>query len=312
MLRNSNEISKNILATLAYYDVFSYPMTSFEIWKYLIRSDYYEKESGGKAELKEILYELKREPLVRFIEEYNGFHFLKGRKEIIDERIKRGKISFAKTRRLRTVISLLRFVPFVRMVCVTGSLAMKTAGPRSDWDVMIAIDKGHIWMGRTLVTVILHLVGKRRYGKKIEDRVCLNHFVTADGLETAMKDLYTSSEYSFIFPVFGLDIFRKFQLENKWIGKIRPQYSPSEIGPCEMVNDSFFSKNIRMFLEKILGFAILEDILRSLEKKKIMSNPKTHQEGSFIRASDDALVFFPEMKGPREFDEFKKRIEELD
>ena len=32
-LRNSKEISKNILATVAYYDVFSYPLTSFEIWK---------------------------------------------------------------------------------------------------------------------------------------------------------------------------------------------------------------------------------------------------------------------------------------
>ncbi len=311
MLRNSKDISKNILATVAYYDVFSYPLTSFEIWKYLIRANYYEKGTGEKNDLQQVLLELKQEPLIRFIEEHNGFYFLKGRKELVGRRIESGKISFSKTRRLRAVIALLRYVPFVRMICITGSLAMKTARPKSDWDLLVVIEKGHIWMGRTLVTLVSHLIGKRRYGKKIHDRVCLNHFITTDSLEISMKDLYSASEYFFIRPVFGFEIFRKFQLKNRWIGNIKPQYMPSEIEPVSMVHDSFLSKNIRSVGEKILGFVALENVLRKLEKKKIMANPKTHQEGSFIRASDEALVFFPEIKGPKEFDEFKKRIDEL-
>lgn len=311
MLGNSKDISKNILATIAYYDVFSYPMTSFEIWKYLTRADYYEKGNGKKTELYQIVKELKQEPLVRFIEEYNGFYFLKGRRELVDRRIESAKISFSKARRLRMVISLLRFVPFVRMIGITGRLAMKTARPKSDWDLLTVIEAKHIWMGRTLVTLVSHFLGKRRYGKKIHDRVCLNYFITTDNLEISTKDLYSANEYFFIRPVFGLATFRKFQLKNRWISAIKPQYMLSEIEPVNMVHDNFFSEGIRSIGEKILGFAFLENILRTLEKKKIMKNPKTHREGSFIRASDEALVFLPEIKGPKIFDKFKKRIDEL-
>ncbi|HAV11278.1 MAG TPA: hypothetical protein DCX32_01915 [Candidatus Moranbacteria bacterium] len=310
-LRNSKEISKNILATVAYYDVFSYPLTSFEIWKYLMRSDYYEKSSHGEASLHQILHELKQDPLIRFVEEYNGFYFLKGKKDLVSKRIESVKISFSKAKRLRSVISLLRFVPFVRMVGITGRLAMKSARPKSDWDLLVVLGSGHIWMGRTLVTLVSHFIGKRRYGKKIQDRVCLNYFITDSSLEISTKDLYSANEYFFMQPVFGFEVFRKFQLQNRWISAIKPNYMPSEINPVNMVQDSFFSKSVRSVGEALLGASFLEDILRKLEKRKIMRNPKTHQEGSLIQASDEALVFLPELKGPKVFDEFKKKIEDL-
>ncbi len=311
MLQNSKEITRNILTTVIYYDVLSYPLTSFEIWRYLMCFDYCEEKIGGEVKIHQILHELKQEPLIRFIEEHNGFYFLKGRKELVDMRIENAKISFSKTKRLKTIISLLRFVPFVRMIGITGRLAMKNARPKSDWDLLIVLKSGKIWTGRTLVTFFSHFMGKRRYGNKIKDRVCLNYFITEDSLEISTKDLYSANEYFFIRPVFGFDVFKKFQLKNRWIKTIKPHYEPSEIEPVNMLCDSFFSKNIRSLGEKILDFSFLENFLGKIEKKKIMNNPKTHREGSFIQASDEALVFLPELKGPKIFDEFKKKIENI-
>lgn len=308
---DKKELSKNILATVAYYDVFSYPLTSFEIWKYLMRSDYFDEENSREIGLHQILHELKQEPLLRFVEELNGFYFLKGRSKIVSQRIGRSKLSFSKARRLKMVIGILKFVPFVRMIGVTGRLAMKNARPDSDWDLLIVLKEGHIWMGRTLVTLVSHFLGKRRYGKKIKDRVCLNYFVSEGSLEISTKDLYSANEYFFMYPVFGFEVFKKFQLKNRWISSIKPHYAPSELEPFGVVRDSFLARSTRNIGEYALGCKLFEDILRKIEKKKIMNNPKTKKKGGFIQASDEALVFLPELKGPKIFDRFKKRVESL-
>jgi len=311
MVVDSKEISKNILATIAYYDVFSYPLTIFEIWKYLMRSDYFEEGYSGGTDLSQIAKELKQEPLIRFIEEDNGFYFLKGRKELVAERIKNSKISFLKLKRLRFAIKILRFVPFVKMIGVTGRLAMKNAQNKSDWDVFIVLKKNRIWIGRTIVTLVAHLIGKRRHGKKIQNRICLNYFATEEGLEIPIKDLYSANEYFFLYPIFGFETFKKFQLKNKWIKNMKPHYYICEIEPSGIVEDSFFSRNFRKLGEKFFNFQFLENWLEKIEKKKIMKNPKTYQEGGMIRATNEALIFLPELKGPKVFDKFKEKIENL-
>jgi len=92
-----SDLSKNILATLAYYDVMDYPMTAFELWKQLFRvnkSDSEKKEQNKTAPtLLEVFDELKREKIGSLTEEYRGFYFLKGRKSLVEQRIKRNKIS---------------------------------------------------------------------------------------------------------------------------------------------------------------------------------------------------------------------------
>ncbi|KKQ79329.1 MAG: hypothetical protein UT03_C0061G0006, partial [Candidatus Moranbacteria bacterium GW2011_GWD2_38_7] len=52
-------------------------------------------------------------------------------------------------------------------------------------------------------------------------------------------------------------------------------------------------------------------ILRKIEKKRIMNNPKTHQEGSLVYANDDALVFLPIPHGPKIFEQFKEKVNQL-
>lgn len=308
---DQKELSKNVLATISYYDVFSYPLTAFEIWKYLMRSDYFEEGKPQGASIIQILHELKKDPLSRFVEEDKGFYFLKGRSGLVPERIRKAKLSFVKARRLKKIVAIIRFVPFVRMVGVTGRLAMKNARVRSDWDLLIVLKDGRIWIGRTLVTVMVHLLGKRRYGNRIKDRVCLNYFISDKHLEIFTKDLYSASEYFFMYPLFGFDVFRRFQLKNGWISSIKPNFMPTEVEPNGIISESRLSQIVRSFGEILFGWEWLERFLGRIERDKIMRNPKTRQKGGLIQASDEALVFLPELKGPKIFDEFKKRIENL-
>ena len=78
MFMNS-DLAKNILATIAYYDCLDYPLTSFEVWKYLIQitNNKEQKTDKGKGCLfSDIAGELDNGDIRRYIEECRGFYFL--------------------------------------------------------------------------------------------------------------------------------------------------------------------------------------------------------------------------------------------
>ncbi len=312
MEANYSKLQRYILATIAYYDGFDYPLTAFEIWKHLIRTDYAAGDNQPLTiTLAEVLGALEKDLMGKYLESARGFYFLKGRNELIETRIKHQKISAGKLKRLVKVVAWLRCVPFLRMIGATGGLAMKNAHRKSDWDLLLVIKAGHIWTGRTLVTLLTHFLGRRRHGKKVIDRVCLNYFVTEDSLEVMTKDLFSANEYLFLVPLFGEQVYQRFQIKNQWIRELKPTYALQEIAQLKMVEDTFFTKMIRGAGEFCLQGAWLEAGLKKIEKKKIAKNPKTHQEGSLVYAQDDALVFLPVPHGPVIFEKFKAKIEEL-
>lgn len=307
-----NGLKRNIIETIAYYNELDYPLTTFEIWKHLIDNENKDDKKKAPYNLLDIVKELENKDLYKYVEEFEGYYFIKGRKELVKKRLKKNKIAGAKLKKLIKYVWILRLVPFVRMIGVTGTLAMKNTVGGSDWDLLIVLKAGRIWIGRTLITGLTHILGKRRYGEKIKNRICLNYFLTDKSLEIRNKDLFSANEYLFILPVFDTGgIFRKFQLANRWIANYKPHYSIAEIINANAVLDSWFSKNLRKLGEIIFNIDWLEDKLRIWEEKKIKDNPKTRQEGSYIEASDKALIFLPDPQGPKVFEKYKKSVEGL-
>ncbi|GBE16915.1 hypothetical protein BMS3Abin15_00739 [bacterium BMS3Abin15] len=307
----SRALIDNILATVVYYDVLDYPPTSFEVWKYLINSDQEIIIDSQGYSLEETIAGLSEEEIEKFVEEHKGFYFLKGREGLVEKRISNSKIAVMKIKRLRWVVWFLRFIPFVRMIGITGRLAMKNTDIKSDWDLLIILEEGKIWTGRTLVTIVTHLLGKRRYGNKIKDRVCLNYFITSKSLEIATKDMFSAHEYFFMLPLFDTGTYKKFQLKNKWIKKFKPNYDLIEIDNLRILENTRLTKIIRKVGEVVFSPKILESWLSKWQKKKIMQNPKTRQIGSLVQASDKALIFLPEPQGPEVFEKFRKKMNNL-
>jgi hypothetical protein len=198
------------------------------------------------------------------------------------------------------------------MVALTGSLAMKNSDEDGDWDLLIVLRAGHIWTGRALLSMLLHLFGRRRHGTDVPDRACLNYWVTTDSLEIMTKDLFSSNEYFFIMPLFGFETFRRFQDSNGWIRRFRPQYAPVEVCPVGCARDSRPAKFVRDAGEILLSDRALERRCAAWQRKKIAANPLTHAPGSLIVATDAALVFLPEPQGPKVFEFFRKRLGDIE
>jgi hypothetical protein len=298
-------LPKNILSTISYYDILNFPLTSFEIWKYLLA------EKG--CTLGKIIEALEGDDLKNRIEEFRGFYFLEGRKDLVDRRIQCDKNSAVKFEIAERAAWWLRFVPYVRMIAVTGTLAMKNCEKNSDIDFFVVLEKGRIFTGRLLVTAMVHILGKRRYGKNIKNRICLNYFITTESLEIQRQDLFAANEYSFIYPIFGHNVFQKFcETNNNWIKKIKPNWKTPDLKPARYFVEhgglsSFIQKSFESLINMLWG-----DRIESWQKRhqiaRIKRNPLTKKEGAYIEYSDENLIFLPVPQGVRIEEEWQRRM----
>jgi hypothetical protein len=275
-------ITKNIIATIAYYDVFDYPLTSFEIWKYFLTDT-----------LESISY---REVI----------------EHIVKKRLRRGKLAIAKQKGVLRLVRWLRYIPFIRMIALTGSLAMKNSEASGDWDLLIVLRTGHIWTGRALCTALIHIFGRRRHSEDIADRACLNYWITSQSLEIGTKDLFSSNEYYFITPLFGFDEYQKFQRSNMWIRRFHPQFAELKTPHLFCIHDTAWIRFVRNIGEVLLSDVALESLMRRIQKKKILNNPLTDLQGSLIEATDRSLIFLPKPQGPSVYEKYKKNMSNLE
>ena len=297
-------LHKNIIATVTYYDVLDFPLTAYEVWRFLISYD--GTAHTDRAMLRDVICALETPALQQQLASVDGFFFLPGRGRLVAERIEREKLSARKLGQMKRLASLMRSMPFVRMIGATGSLSLKHGTKGSDWDMFIVFEKGRIWLGRFIMTAFLHVIGKRRHDHKIRDRACLNYFITTDRLEIMNKDLYGAHEYQSMRLLFGKKVYSQFVLANQWIREFKPHYAVSHLGERFTLTEG--QRWPQRVLEKLVNYLPGQEKLVTWQRHKIKHNPKTDLPGSHIEASDQALVFLPKPRGPKVFSEFKKRL----
>lgn len=298
-------LSKDILDTVTYYDVFSYPLSAFEIWKHLLTLQ--EAEARPSSYL-EVHVALRGAVVQGTLTEERGLYTLPGRDGLVTLRMYKEKVSVAKLRGMRRLARLIRCVPYVRFAGATGSLSLKYGERESDWDLFVVLRSGRIWTGRFLLTGILFLLGQWRHGNKVRNRACLNYFVTDESLEIGTKDLFSAHEYRFMLPLFNYPLFQKFELKNRWMAQFKPNFSLSEIRPLWCLDESLWVTRGQAFVERLLESVALERFLERWQQKKIAQNPKSQWPGSYIETNDRVLIFLPRPRGPRVYEAFKRRV----
>lgn len=224
----------SFLKALIYADIFDYPLNRKEIYLWLIRS--------GERKIKRDRT-IKNSGIVRH---QKGFYFLKGRKKIVALRRLREAWSRKKIEIAKKIALWLRIIPFIKLVGISGSLAMKNSDQDDDIDFLIITKKNRLWITRGLVTIMLDLLGiRRRFGEKIaKDRVCLNMFLGEDSLAVPEneQDLYSAHELVQLQPVWDKDgIYKKFLSENLWV----KNYLPNALND-KLKNTDFRLKKTRL------------------------------------------------------------------
>src|SRR3989344_4633118 len=146
-------MDKAILKTLAYADIFDYPLKINEIHKWLI---------GRKANLRQaekVLSKLSKKGKVKSKKEY---YFLARREEIVKRRLQNEKISKIYFRKAKIIAQILKVIPWIKLVGVSGGLAMNNVLRKDDIDLFVITAKNRLWITRLLSLGLLSLTGRRR------------------------------------------------------------------------------------------------------------------------------------------------------
>ncbi len=158
------EIQKDILRTLAFYDVFEIPMTGEEIHLVTCNSKLVTR-NPSPVSLVEIQKTLSAMLLEGALEREEVFYCLKGRRAIVKQRKMRYPESLRKLLKSQKWIRLLHKLPFVRNIYFAGSVAMQNARVESDIDLVIVSKQGRVWSSRFFVNSVLAVLSMRVHGR---------------------------------------------------------------------------------------------------------------------------------------------------
>lgn len=185
---------------------------------------------------------------------------------------------------------VLRFVPYVRMVGLNGSMVTGWAREESDIDFLIIVKPGHIFLGRILTTAVTHLTGYRRHGNHVAGRICLNRYATADYLHIGPENAYHARVFHNLVPLFSTGrAYTRYLRANGWMAKEGYPLCPHE----PVLQDSWASRMLRTFGEILLHpcAKMLERYCRKWQRARLNAEPLAEEPGSRIILSDNELCF---------------------
>lgn len=214
-------MEKAILKTLAYADIFDYPLKESEVKKWLI----------GKKVVDDSYF---RETLTRLVEQGRTssqaeYYFLPGRAHLVTVRRRRKKASLQKIKLAEKVADRLKLIPLIKMVALSGALAMENAREEDDADLMIVTAPDRLWLTRVPTILLTELFADRRRPQdtRFANKICLNVFLDegALGIEIQDQDIYFAHEVAQLRPLWDRGgVYRRFIEENSWIAEFLPNW----------------------------------------------------------------------------------------
>lgn len=223
-------LAKNIIKTLAYYDIFSYPLNADEVFHNLPVNHCTTTEVKNELD-----YLCKKNILFRV----DDFYLLKNNQEFVQRRIKGNKLCDKRLKSAFRMLKLISKFPFVRAILLSGSISKGFMEKDSDVDYFIITKPGRLWVTKLFLTIFkkIFLLNSRKV-------FCINYYIDYNHLEIEEKNVFTAIEITTLIPVFGRKYYDEFYEKNIWIKNYFPNFPKR--------NNQMIDKNKPCRLQKIL------------------------------------------------------------
>ena len=257
----TNPCRMSIIKTLSYSGVFGYPLTFYQISNNLISSSSFTYKKIRK-ELEKLIDEgVVKKVKNRFMLKGIKTHSVSNREKYTREIVEKYKEK----------IKLLRKVPWIKMVAVTGSVANYDAKEGDDIDLLIVTEKNRLWITRGFVFLILKIINELPKDKS-KRNICPNIFLDESNMAWSEKkrNLYVAQNIISMQPFsWRDDTYLKFINENNWIRKYYKNFNLNyEDRKTKTKKDS----PLMVFLEKIARKKEMEYMKKDITTEIV--NPK--------------------------------------
>lgn len=279
---------KSILRTLLYSDLFDFPLSQDELYYYLNT-----QKTISRSQMLVSIAKLGTKIIYK-----NGYYCLSGKEMTVIKR-KGMQVDYqAKVASARTITRLLRHIPSVLFIGISGSVAVGNAKKQDDIDLFIITSEKSIFATRLICLTFLSILGKRRKRQETDTsgKICLNMFIDTSVLSTekSRQDIYTAREIAQLFPLFERSgTYSKFLSANTWIGSFLPH-------AIEGRTDTNYLKVKSSFLWNV---SLVESLARSLQIWII----KRHLTTEVV--TKKYLAFHPQDSRILVMSEYNKRVQ---
>jgi predicted nucleotidyltransferase len=203
-------ISQSVIRTLLYFDIFHYPITLDELYEYC---------NGYPSTKKEIEKRLLTLENLGFISRKGVFYYIKthNMSALVENRVRGNKEAEKLLKLSRSFSKFISCFPFVKGICLSGSLSKGYADKQSDIDYFIVTEPGRLWIARTLLILFkkLFLFNSKKY-------FCVNYFVDTNSLEIPDKNLFVATELVSILPAANQELYQRLRCANLWVRQYLP------------------------------------------------------------------------------------------
>lgn len=200
------QVQRSILKALIYADLFNYPLSPAEILRYLTVS----------ASEEVVALSLEQGAREGLVDRANGYVTLPGRLDLVPLRERRAAVARVKWAAARRYSRAIARMPFVRMVAVTGTLAVANVEPEDDIDLFIVTAARRLWLARACVILVV------RAAAAAGDEVCPNYFVSERQLVLSDRSFFGAREMSQMVPVYGARVYERLRRLNDWVADYLP------------------------------------------------------------------------------------------
>jgi predicted nucleotidyltransferase len=240
-----NGINKHILTTLAYFDMFNYPLNRTELFLFM-------QQRCGHREFDEAL---KYMVANQYIFNFGEYYTLNNEPRLRLRRMEGNRLAADFIKIAHKVGNILIRVPYVRGIAISGSLSKNFADENSDIDLFIITAKNRLWIARTL----MHCVKKLSFLFNRQHYFCMNYYVDEAQLQIAEKNIYTAIEVVTLMPLHGEAVFEQFFAENSWTQTYLPNNylrvsaaKPLKNGIGKQLFEVLFNNKLGNAIDKVL------------------------------------------------------------
>ncbi len=232
-----SKVTEQILLILLYFKVFDHPLTLNEIKNHL---------NTESSKLDTVINSLVKE---KKIYQHSQYFSTKPLAKQVAYRQECNQRAIQKLPLAQKYSKVLASIPFIKAICLSGSISKGVMHQDSDIDYFIIAQSGKVWLTKLFIVLyrILFLFNTRKH-------FCANYIIDENHLEIDEKNRFTATEIVSMIPTYGYETYIKLKKSNSWVNDYFPNHkTQTNQLIIQSPDKTFFQKLILIIFDNTFG-----------------------------------------------------------